>query len=231
MTIKQYEVKVYASQDALSKKGNVKSSILKAFNAPDKDEDFLVQFIDHDKKHYREKMTYRIRKSENDDTYELQFKKRYPITTSIEAAVAAAAADGFKDADYEIEYSINKQTLSVTYAAEADADEHLLPDLKTSHEHLKENVHAAFKKHLDMITTPEIVGPITFERHKGKLGGYKIKIEKWDIKDAHIVELSSKVPTEKEAQNVQELLIEKLKALNVYEEKDQLKTDLIFEQY
>ncbi|KAA1039472.1 hypothetical protein ERX35_005175 [Macrococcus equipercicus] len=229
--ISSYEVKVYANRQALSKKGKIASFVLEAFNAKKKDEDFLVQFIDHDKTHYMENMTYRIRKSEDEDIYQLQFKKRYPVTASVDEAVSQAEQDGFKDGSFEIEYGAGRQTLSVYYEAEVSAKDHVLPDLATSHLHLKEQVHDAFKTYLNTITAPSIIGPIEFERHIGRLDDYKIKLEKWDIKDKHIIELSAKVLTEQEARKLQQLLIEKLQSLHVYEPEDQLKTTMIFNHY
>ncbi|ULG71897.1 hypothetical protein [Macrococcus brunensis] len=226
----KYEVKVFAVvQEVLNKKGHIKSSLLKAFNAKKGDEDFLVQFIDHDsKRNYHNKVTMRIHKSEDDEFMEIQYKKRYPVLTTIDDAIQQAEEEGI-DGELEVEYGVNKKTLSVTHVVEIPVNAHILPALDKSHHHVTSEAPEIFEPFLTELDESTLVGPYEFERHTGKLNGYKIKLERWLIADEGIVELSSKVKTEEEAQELQQQLINYLKELNVYEATDQLKTELIFE--
>ncbi|TDM02134.1 hypothetical protein [Macrococcus carouselicus] len=229
----KYEVKVYAdSNKVLNKKGHIKSKFLKTFAAENKDEDFLVQFVDHDtRSNYDNKVTMRVRKSEYDEFLEIQYKKRYKVEDGhIEKALHQAEQDGVAG-DYEVEYGINNQTLSVTHVIEVPVDEHILPALDDSHLHITNAAPDVFKPYLSGLEETTLIGPVEFERHAGKLDGYKIKLEKWDIGEHHIVELSSKVTTSEEAAQVQQALITHLTDLKVYEPKDQLKTEMIFESH
>ncbi|GGB10024.1 hypothetical protein ERX37_07785 [Macrococcus hajekii] len=228
-----YEVKVYAdSTKVLNKKGHIKNKLLKAFKAKSKDEDFLVQFIDHQTRmNYDNKVTIRVRKSEYDEHLELQYKKRYPINDhDVEAAIKQAEKDGI-NGELEVEYGINTQTLSVTHVVEVPLDEHILPALDVSHQHITEQAPDIFAPYLTELDESTLVGPVEFERHIGKLNSYKIKLEKWDIGETHIVELSSKVKTPAEAFELQQALIHRLTELKVYEATDQLKTEMIFNHH
>ncbi|TDM10463.1 hypothetical protein [Macrococcus lamae] len=229
----RYEVKVYAdSTKVLDNKGHIDQDILAAFGAKKKDEDFLVQFIDHqERQNYHNKVTIRIRKSEDDEFLEIQYKKRYPVMDNdIQRAIEQAEADGI-NGELEIEYGINKQTLSVTHVNEVPVDDHILPALDESHTHLSTDTPASFLPYLTNMDTPTLIGPVAFERHKGKIDGNKIKLEKWDIDDQKIVELSAKVTTQELAFTLQQKIIEQLKALNAYEARKQLKTEIIFSQH
>ena len=77
---------------------------------------------------------------------------------------------------------------------------------------------------------PSLIGPVHFERHKGNIDG-KVKIENWDIKNQNIVEISAKVNNEEDAKRVQSAIVKKLDQLGIHEKKDQLKTNLIFDNY
>ena len=55
--------------------------MLEALGSSDKDEDFNVQYLDDSNRtNYQNNVTYRLRKSEDDNDHELQYKKRYPIS-------------------------------------------------------------------------------------------------------------------------------------------------------
>ncbi|TDL94199.1 hypothetical protein ERX27_09700 [Macrococcus brunensis] len=226
----KYEVKVYVdSTKVLDKKGHLTHTFLDAFGAKSKDEDFLVQFVDHDtRRNYDNRVTIRVRKSEYDEFLEIQYKKRYPVLNGdIEAAVRQAELDGMTG-DYEVEYGISKQTLSVTHVIEVPVDDHVLP---ARHDHITDQAPEVFAPYLSELEETSLVGPVAFERHTGKLEDYKIKLEKWDIGKSHVVELSSKVKTSEEAAYLQQALITHLTELGSYEPKDQLKTEMIFENH
>lgn len=227
-----YEVKVYADSDkVLNKKGHISKSFLKAFDASSSDEDFLVQYIDDPAlSNYKNKVSLRIRKSEDDAYHELQYKKRYPIIDgNLDAALEQAARDGMTG-KAEVEFSTNRQTLSVSTVKKVDAKAHVLPDSEVSHQHFIEHAEPHLMPHT-ALEQAIAIGPVQFERHKSKYHGYKLKIEKWEIKHTVIVELSSKVNSLAEAEKIQTLLINQLKALDCYQAEDQLKTDLIFKNY
>lgn len=227
-----YEVKVYADKDkVLNKKGKISKSFLKSFNASSSNEDYLVQYIDGvSLSNYKNKVSLRIRKSEEDKYHELQYKKRYPIINGdVETALRQAEKDGIIG-EPEVEFGVNRQTLSVSTVKKVDAKKHELPNSNDSHQHFIEQADPHFVSHTT-IEEPVAIGPVQFERHTSKFKGYKLKIEKWEIKDTVIVELSSKVKSLEEARALQKLLISQLQSLDCYETEDQLKTDLIFQSY
>ena len=64
----QYEVKVYVDSDKVVKDNrHIKHDVLEALGSEDKDEDFNVAFLDNkERSNYKDKVTYRLRKSEKD---------------------------------------------------------------------------------------------------------------------------------------------------------------------
>lgn len=232
----QYEVKVFADADKVVKDNrHIDHDILEKLGSEDKDEDFNVQYIDdRNESNHQNGVTYRVRKSENDDTHEYQYKKRYPIeNVNVDAAIDQAKADGFDGDEFEVEYGENKQTLSVTKEAEEDLnlDGTELPNASDSLKSLKSFASSPYDALLNKINDPKAVGPVHFERHKGKIDDNNVKIENWEIGNKNVVELSAKVNTESEAKAVQQSIVNKLDNLDIHETQDQLKTDLIFSTY
>lgn len=236
-TVKKYEVKVFAdSGKVINKDRHIKNSILDLLGSSDKDEDFKVMFLDNnDEILNSQNFSVRIRKSENDKNTELQYKKRYEIINEdIQGAIKRAVDEGFSDADFEVEYGVNKKTLSVTketsFISNISGDTSL-PKLKATYEYAKKFLPLEFSNSFSYIKVPKAIGPVKFERHEGLIDDYKIKIENWEINDKNIVEISTKVTSLDEAKSVQDSIIEKLKALEIYEPTEQLKTKMIFESY
>nr|WP_236586499.1 hypothetical protein [Staphylococcus carnosus] len=120
----KYEVKVYADADKIVKDNrHIDHGILDQLGSEDKDEDFNVQYIDDSNRtNYKNKETFRVRKSEDEDSTELQYKKRYPITNGdADTAIAQAKKDGFNTDEYEVEYGENGQTLSASNESETNS--------------------------------------------------------------------------------------------------------------
>lgn len=229
----KYEVKVYANADKIVKDNrHVDHGILDQLGSEDKDEDFNVQYIDDSNRtNYNNKETFRVRKSEDEDSTELQYKKRYPITNGdADAAIAQAKKDGFNTDDYEVEYGENGQTLSASNESETNNGSSL-PNAEQSLSALKSSAKAPFDALLNKISSPQKIGPVHFERHKGNIDGNKVKIENWGIGNQNVVEVSAKVSSEAEAKTVQQAIIKKLDSMGIHETKDQLKTDMIFNNY
>ena len=71
----QYEVKVYADSHKVKDNRHIKHSVLEALGSSDKDEDFNVQYLDDSNRtNYQNNVTYRLRKSE-DDNYQVTITK------------------------------------------------------------------------------------------------------------------------------------------------------------
>ena len=83
----QYEVKVYADSHKVVKDNrHIKHSVLEALGSSDKDEDFNVQYLDDSNRtNYQNNVTYRLRKSEDDNYHKLQYKSaiRFLIMMSL----------------------------------------------------------------------------------------------------------------------------------------------------
>lgn len=236
-TVEKYEVKVFAdSKKVINSDRHIKNSILSSLGSSDKDEDFKVMFIDNiDETLNLHNTSVRIRKSENDENTEIQYKKRYTIVNNdIQSAINEAIADGFSSAEFEVEYGVNSKTLSVV--KENDFDSKLsgdteLPSLSKSYSYAKQFLPIEFSTSFSYISIPKSVGPIKFERHEGLIENNKVKIENWEIKDKNIVELSTKVDSLEQAKIVQDSIIKKLTSLGIYEPTEQLKTKIIFDNY
>ncbi|MEL0537429.1 hypothetical protein [Staphylococcus debuckii] len=231
--VNSYEVKVYADADKIVKDSrHIDHDILNQLGSEDKDEDFNVQYIDDgNRSNYNNKETFRVRKSEDEDSTELQYKKRYPITNGdADAAVAQAKKDGFNTDDYEVEYGEKGQTLSASNESSVNSGSDL-PDASQSLDALKGSAKAPFDASLNKIGSPQKIGPVHFERHKGEIDGNKVKIENWDIGNQNVVEVSAKVSNASEAKSVQQAIVKKLDQMGIHETKDQLKTDMIFNNY
>lgn len=232
----QYEVKVYADSHKIVRDNrHIKHSVLEDLGSEDKDEDFQVQYLDDaNRTNYQNNVSYRIRKSEDDSKHKLQYKKRFAISNhDVSSSIQQAKADGYNGDGYEVEYGEGKETLSVTKEAKEKLGSGSLamPNAQDSLKILKTHAEQPYSDALDKIKQPHLIGPVHFERHKGNIDGNEVKIENWDIKDQNVVEISSKVTNEAEAKKVQSAIIKRLDQLGIHEKKDQLKTNLIFENY
>ncbi|BBD88874.1 MULTISPECIES: hypothetical protein [Staphylococcus] len=232
----QYEVKVYADSHKVVKDNrHIKHSVLEALGSSDKDEDFNVQYLDDSNRtNYQNNVTYRLRKSEDDNDHELQYKKRYPISNhDVSRAIQQAKSEGYNGDEYEVEFGENKETLSVTNEAKENLnlEKNAMPNAQDSLKILKAHAEKPYSETLNKMNQPSLIGPVHFERHKGNIDGNKVKIENWDIKNQNIVEISAKVNNEEDAKRVQSAIVKKLDQLGIHEKKDQLKTNLIFDNY
>lgn len=106
-----------------------------------------------------------------------------------------------------------------------------MPNAQDSLKILKAHAEKPYSETLNKMNQPSLIGPVHFERHKGNIDGNKVKIENWDIKNQNIVEISAKVNNEEDAKRVQSAIVKKLDQLGIHEKKDQLKTNLIFDNY
>jgi len=217
-----------------------------------------IQFLDSPTQSiYKAGWSPRIRRTEG-KPLELTYKKRYPITAEdIDAALAAANADGFdaSDTKYEaqVEWGYTKMTLSISRnkklkdTAGAGAGSLALPDAGKSRKILIEEAPGKFKDArgqdgwgVTALKEARIYGPILAERYSGVSpgeGGVKVDVEVWPImiKDEgrleYVTELSFKAESKGEGGPVRDGLIELLTGKGWLCPADSLKTQLIMENY
>ncbi|RKK65610.1 hypothetical protein BFJ69_g16135 [Fusarium oxysporum] len=105
----EYEVKLLLKPTAvLGPDKELKSTVLSTFDMPPSVTKQNIQFLDTDSKDiYAAGWSARIRKSENDDSLELTYKKRYAIVGGdIDAALTTANNDGFEAGDVKYEAQV-----------------------------------------------------------------------------------------------------------------------------
>lgn len=211
-----------------------------------------VQFLDMNcKEIYNAGWSSRIRKTENEDDFELTYKKRYAITGGdIDAALTAANKDDFDagDAKYEaqVEWGYQNQTLSISRketVADSGNDGMGLPGTSESRQMLINEAPDKFDnwKHKDWGTDALLVsrgfGPVLARRFTGTWKGMKLYIEVWLFLNLagtgieYIVEASFKTKSHTTASCEQSSLAAFLQENGWFLPQDVLKTQLIMERY
>lgn len=254
-----YEVKLLMkSSEVLGPNNELENTLLSAFSANASAKKMNFQFLDTPTKDiYNKGWILRIRKTENDEDFELKFKKRYPICdeksgnikANIDAALTKARNDGFDStSDYEaqIELGYQKQTLSISYEKpykDKDSSNMELPLKDASCEMLNNNAPMEFKDWSDKgwgtekLAASRVYGPVFATRSKGKWNGVKPHIEVWPVKGKasvgmeHIVEVSFKVSSLTEALEKRDNLVAVLQSNNWLLPEDFSRTSLVLERY
>jgi len=248
--VPNYEVKLLLnSSKVLGKDDKLHSEVLKAFAMPDSVTKMSIQFVDNtDKAIYQSGWSLRIRKVEKKDKFELNYKKRYPISNGdIDGAVAQAAKDGFSAAgDYkpQVEWGYEKQTLSLSYEKKATDDTITgmnLPDAEVSKKMLSKKPPAELEKTgevgINSLSVPKIFGPVHAKRSTGTWKDLEVDIEIWPIRTANgegmenVVEASFKADDHASALQGHGALMEFLKEKGWFKPGDSLKTQLIMDRY
>ena len=105
-------MKVYADSHKVVKDNrHIKHSVLEALGSSDKDEDFNVQYLDDSNRtNYQNNVTYRLRKSEDDNDHELQYKNAIRFLIMMSRAIQQAKSEGYNGDEYEVEFGENKET-------------------------------------------------------------------------------------------------------------------------
>jgi hypothetical protein len=258
--IPTYEVKLLMKPSVvLGSDNKLESTVLSAFSMPSKVKKINVQFLDTDTKEiYNHRWSPRIRKMEDDDEFELTYKKRYPIGQghdgeiegNINAVLTEAKNDKF-DSDTtfkaQVELGYLKQTLSISREepySSSGFDDMKLPNKDVSREMLISKAPDKFKNWTsenwgsEKLAASRIYGPILAKRSKGKWEGMSLFVEVWPIKKSctdkdieYIVEASFKTPSIDTALQERKKLAAFLKSNDWLLAEDYSKTSLIMDRY
>jgi hypothetical protein len=187
-----------------------------------------IQFLD-DCQYSLTKGGWAVRIRDKAGKWELTYKRRYPATPDVAAALKQADKDGFKSqADQKVEVDIagERQTLSLSIGkdlapspaaeafvtlATAKPPQTLPPDM------------------LAVLKAAQVYGPIPARRWKGMLpSGEEVAIEAWRLGGSHIVELSSKATDSASADKRRGQLRELVETEDLGAAGEVLKTEAVF---
>lgn len=251
--IPDYEIRLLLNPTAvLSPEHEVTATVLSTFEMPQTVTKMNVQFLDKSSKElYAADWSTRIRKIENEDNFELTYKKRYAVTGGdIDAALIAANNDGFNvgNAKYEaqVEWGYQTQTLSVSRkktvedSGKSGMD---LPETSKSRKMLIDNAPNKFdnwrsnKWGTHTLAVSRIFGPILVRRYIGSWNEMPLYLEIWPLLDLHgtgieyLVEISFKTKNPKTALFEKTNLTAYLQSKGWFLAQDSLKASLIMERY
>ncbi|KAK6537213.1 hypothetical protein TWF694_011410 [Orbilia ellipsospora] len=251
--VPDYEVKLLMNPTVvLGTDFKLKPTVLSTFSMPTTVTKMNVQFLDKSNEEiYNAGWSPRIRKIEDEDDFELTYKKRYPITNGdINAALTTANTEGFDSGDtgYEaqVEWGYQKQTLSISREKSSSDSGYSgmdLPNQSDSRDYLIDEAPDKFDDWLynnwgtTALASARIFGPILAKRSIGTWSGLQLYIEVWPIKNAagtgieYIVEASFKTTSATTAASKQADLITLLTNKGWFLAQDSLKTQLIMERY
>ena len=181
---------------------------------------------------------------------EYTFKKRYPVVTTVDDTLTLAANEGFDSTindsyKVEVDWGLNKQTLSFSYEDKVSFDgaDDELPSVSDSISNAKKKCPELFRDWtgsnwgtdtLDSCRGYGIVKPI---RYTGVFNGTEIDIEVWEIlKEDHsgvepVVEISFKTDDFEEAEIKRAELKDALEEMGILLPVDVLKTQMILGRY
>jgi hypothetical protein len=248
-----YEVRLLLNPAAvLTPKQELKDTVLSAFEIPPLATRINVQFLDNSSKElYAADWSARIRKTENEEDFELTYKKRYAITGGdIEAALTTANNDGFNanNTKYEaqVEWGYQKQTLSISRKKSVSDFRNSgtdLPGISHSREMMIKEAPEKFDNWMfkkwgtGTLAESRIFGPVLISRSIGLWNGMRLYFEVWPLlKSAgtgveYLVEASFKTRSHKTASIEQSNLATFLQSKGWFLEQDSVKTQLIMERY
>lgn len=251
--IPDYEVRLLLNPTAvLGPEHELTSSVLSAFHIAPTVTRMNVQFLDKDTKEiYLAGWSARIRKAENENDFELTYKKRYPIVGGdVDAALTVANKDGLntRSTKYkaQVEWGYQKQTLSISRkktATDTGVSRIDLPDITNSRKMLIDEAPDKFdnfgsnKWGTGALAVSRIFGPVLVRRSTGLWKGMQLYIEIWPILNStgtgieYIVEASFKTTSRMTASVEQTDLAAYLESQGWLLAEDSLKTQLIMERY
>jgi hypothetical protein len=253
----EYEVRLQLNPTTvLSSDHELTESVLSTFKMkmPLIATELNVQFLDKScKEIYTADWSPRIRKTEDEDEdeFELTYKKRYPIADGdIEAALVTANKDGFnagnKKYKAQVEWGFQNQTLSISHKKTVSHSENSGRDLPGTSNSRKMLIDGATKEFdnwkfdkwgTGALAISRIFGPVLARRSTGKWNGMKLSIEVWPLRSLegtgieYIVEASFKTKSRKEASVEQRSLAAYLQRSGWFLPQDSLKTHIIMERY
>ncbi|KGO76916.1 hypothetical protein PITC_004500 [Penicillium italicum] len=248
-----YEVRLLLNPTAVfSPEFELKDTVLSAFNMAPTITKINVQFLDTGfKEIYAAGWSARIRKTENEDEFELTYKKRYAIMGGdIDAALTTANTDGFGDSDSkykaQIEWGYQNQTLSISRkktVADPEKSGTDLPDKSNSCKMLINESPEKFdnwshkKWGTSTLAMSRIFGPVLVRRSVGTWNGIPLYLEVWPLLNhegtgvEYIVEASFKTKNRSTASVEQSNLVTYLQSKDWFLGQDSIKTQLIMERY
>lgn len=260
--VPNYEIKLLMKPEVvLGPDNKLENAVLSTFAIPASVEKMNVQFLDTDTKDLDNSgWNLRIRKMENDDDdkFELTYKKRYPIIDgpdgdiegNIDAVLTTAKNDGFDSTttyEAQVEVGYRKLTLSLShdksYRKSGFTGMNLPPE-DASREVLINKAPTEFKNRpnenwgIQKLDVSRIYGPVLAKRSKGNWDGTRLYIEVWPIDKAkggteieYIVEASFKTSSLTAALEKRSKLEAFLQSKGWFLPRDSLKTSLIMERY
>lgn len=262
--VPDFEVKLLLNASAVLDPANsykLRPAVLSAFSMPTTVTKMNVQFLDTNSKQiYTAGWSPRVRKTEGDpgSEFELTYKKRYPVTTTIDAALTSANHDGGFDSsdsadwDAQIEWGYSAKTLSISRKKTATIKSGYsgmdLPSDRDSRQMLVDKAPSKFENWggvknwgTDLLAESRIYGPVLAKRSIGTWSGLDVYIEVWPIKAAatspgtpgveYIVEASFKTGSVSVAGTKGADLQSYLEGFGWFLPGDSLKTGLIMDRY
>ncbi|KAK0612264.1 hypothetical protein B0T14DRAFT_572079 [Immersiella caudata] len=249
-----YEVKLLMDPSAALNPSDHKltPTVLSAFGMPTTVTKMNVQFHDTSSKEiYSAGWSPRIRKSEGQDTFELTYKKRYPILgDDIDGTLTTANAQGFDsgDSNYDaqVEWGYSQKTLSISRKKTVSDSGYSgveLPNTSDARKMLVDETPDKFDGWVGdswgttKLASARIFGPVLARRSVGTWNKTQVYVEVWPIKDAegtgveYIVEASFKTDSRTEAGEKHDALIAFLTGKGWFVAEDSLKAGLIMDRY
>ncbi|UJF34010.1 hypothetical protein [Paenibacillus hexagrammi] len=253
--VPDYEVKLFLDPaDVLDSNHQLKSSVRTYFGMPSTKTKMSVEYLDTSDLDINDAgWNVRARKLEDysDDEFQITYKKRYPITNgNIDAALAAAALDGFDagEDDYEaqVDWGYSKQTLSFSNKKTVHHNGYDGMELLSENDAIDEAIsHAPGKFEdwgsnnwgTDKLDDSKAYGPVDAKRWIGTWQNKTMYIEVWEIKKEsgsgydYVVEASFKTPSRTDAANGIAQLQSDLTQQGWFLPTDELKTQMILDRY
>jgi len=259
--VPNYDVKVLLKpSEVLEPNNRLKDAVRLSFSITSSTKHMNVQYLDTKQQDiYAEGWSLRIRKTEDDNEFELTYKKRYPVddaysssTTegNIDAALKRAGQEGFDSTTAykpQVEVGYQKQTLSISHdekVSDTGFEGTDLPSAEGSRKYFACKAPEEFKHWsvdewgTNHLNTSVVYGPVLAKRFKGTWDNFKLSIEMWPIRKSKIaaslepiVEASFKTPDLKKALEGRANLVEFLRDRAWFLAEDSLKTKLIMERY
>jgi len=251
--VPNYEVKVYLdAAKVLDVEFKPTRDADRVLDLKDSNRKISMQFLDaRPPQIHPEGWDVRVRKFEDDEKFELSYKRRYPLAPGqLADALALAARQGFhaQEGDYaaQVEWGFQKQTLSFTLKKEFKAKGYRgmnLPSL--------DDVRAAAVKALPgkldrwkqegwargVLANGHLYGPVLGKRWAGRWQGPSLSFEVWLIRTESgqgyepVVELSFKEAEQAKAAAARDKLLDFLRDQHWLLERDVLKTEMILKRY